>query len=136
MEDQYNRIYFDIIDCVCSKLSEDGHTHDIDGKKIFDLQREWVKNLEIAHNNLNKNMVEQIEKHKQTGKLIGDIDSNGSSFEDDMDNIEENISCYMMCLFVKVAKSKNKWKCTFKQGFVNVGGEDIPFSNATGELDW
>ena len=61
---------------------------------------------------------------------------NNYNVEDDIDNIEQNIGCYMMCLFVKLAKSKNKWKCSFKQEFINVDKMDIPFSNANGELEW
>lgn len=61
----------------------------------------------------------------------------GDDNEDDiLDTIEKKKNCYMMCLFVKVVKIKNKWKCNFKQGFVNFNNDDIPFSTATGELEW
>ncbi|KAI5178356.1 hypothetical protein PAEPH01_2540 [Pancytospora epiphaga] len=160
MGDQSGRVYYEIIDEVCNKLTEEGPLYDIDRTIIYALQNEWIKNIESIQseeplNNAVKFINTSTKQHvavrskKQKGShgsgdggyVPDDGDSEYGSVaevdsEDDIDDIEENIGCYMMCLFVKVAKSKNKWKCNFKQGFINVDNNDIPFSTATGELEW
>ncbi|KAI5149203.1 hypothetical protein ENBRE01_0764 [Enteropsectra breve] len=136
MEDGNNRMYYEIIEEVCNRLAEEGEKYDIDHAMIYSLQSEWLKNLDYVHNNLNKNAIAPVGRNNNEGLKISDDEDADYSPEDEIDAIEQNIGCYMMCLFLKVAKSKNKWKCQFKQGFINVGGDDIPFSNANGELEW
>lgn len=149
MGDQSGRVYYEIIDEVCNKLNEEGPLYDIDRSTIYALQTEWIKNIESIQNEepINNTVKFISTRAKQpaaprradgsssTGGLEEELESECAS-EDEIDNIEQNIGCYMMCLFVKVAKSKNKWKCNFKQGFINVDNDDIPFSTATGELEW
>lgn len=135
MEEQSSRVYYEIIDEVCNKLTEEGPLYDIDRAIVYALQTEWIKNLENVQNEKSTNTVVPVVR--EAGELeFSDDDMEDYNAEDEIDNIEQNIGCYMMCLFVKVAKSKNKWKCSFKQGFINVDNDDIPFSTATGELEW
>ena len=42
----------------------------------------------------------------------------------------------ILCLYDKVQRTKNKWKCTLKDGVVNVDGKDYVFHKATGEFEW
>lgn len=42
----------------------------------------------------------------------------------------------ILCLYDKVQRTKNKWKCTLKDGVVSVEGKDYVFHKATGEFEW
>ena len=36
----------------------------------------------------------------------------------------------------QVARVKNKWKCTLKDGVMSVGGKEYVFHKGTGEFEW
>jgi hypothetical protein len=41
------------------------------------------------------------------------------------------------CLFnMQVTRSKNKWKCTLKDGIMHLNNRDILFVKATGEFEF
>lgn len=42
----------------------------------------------------------------------------------------------VLCLYDKVARTKNKWKCVLKDGLVSLNGRDYAFSKANGEFEW
>lgn len=42
----------------------------------------------------------------------------------------------MLCLYDRVQRVKNKWKCNLKEGIANIDGKDYVFQKATGELEW
>ncbi|KAK7713392.1 transcription factor IIA subunit alpha [Diaporthe eres] len=52
------------------------------------------------------------------------------------DDDEENMGHIMLCMYDKVQRVKNKWKCTMKDGVLNVNGKDYVFHKATGEYEW
>lgn len=92
MEEQASRMYYEVIDEVCNRLVEDGASVEIDRSTVYALQTEWIKNLEkIQRENINEPTVFSDEED-----YILDEDSG-------LDQLEQNIYCYMMCLFVKVA---------------------------------
>ncbi|CAN8101107.1 unnamed protein product [Discula destructiva] len=59
-------------------------------------------------------------------------DPNDPQDEDDDDEIDQ----IMLCMYDKVQRVKNKWKCTLKDGVMNVNGKDYVFHKATGEYEW
>lgn len=136
MEDPSRQVHFKIIDSVYSSLLNDGPSLGIDGSLAADLRSEWFRNIEIFR--------------RESTPFLEDVDSSSNNYEssdedsslpkasseDDLDKLESRISSYMVCLFVKVMKTKNKWKCSFKQGFIFIENVDIPFNNANGELEW
>lgn len=138
MEEQCNRVYYEIIDEVCNKLIEEGQLYEIDRATVYGLQTEWMKNLDSIRNESIIVDVVPTGQRESGGLVFSDEEDLESSYsaEDAIDKLEKSVRCYMMCLYVKVAKSKNKWKCNFKQGFINIDNDDIPFSSANGELDW
>lgn len=140
MEEQIGRIYYEIIDEVCTKLSEEGSLYDIDRSLIYSIQNEWIKNLETVQNEPKREITPREPKREDTlifsDEEYEEDDINDYIQDEQINNIEQEIDNYMVCLFVKVAKTKGKWKCNFKQGFINVDKTDIPFSNAIGELEW
>ncbi|KAK9453814.1 transcription factor IIA, alpha/beta subunit [Dipodascopsis uninucleata] len=54
--------------------------------------------------------------------------------QDDEDN--EDAGMIMLCLYDKVQRVKNKWKCFLKDGVVNVNGKDYLFGKGNGEYEW
>lgn len=63
---------------------------------------------------------------------LDDPDEVDIADEDD----EENMGHIMLCMYDKVQRVKNKWKCTLKDGVLNVNGKDYVFHKATGEYEW
>jgi len=57
---------------------------------------------------------------------------------DDKDNEEEDetVEHLVLCQFDKVTRTKNKWKCTLKDGIMHLRGKDYVFHKATGEFEW
>ncbi|KAI1501146.1 transcription factor IIA, alpha/beta subunit [Biscogniauxia marginata] len=70
-----------------------------------------------------------------------DEDAINSDLDDPDDNLEENDEDddngqIMLCMYDKVQRVKNKWKCVLKDGVLNVNGKDYVFHKATGEYEW
>lgn len=65
-------------------------------------------------------------------------DELGSDLDDDEDhsNEEEEIDDLLLCLYEKVNRTRNKWKCNFKSGIVNIGGHDFAFTRLNGDFEW
>ena len=68
-----------------------------------------------------------------------DDDSNGEEDDEDGENggangdIEQNI---MLCLYDRVQRVRNRWKCSLKDGLMNINGKDYVFQKATGDSEW
>lgn len=60
-------------------------------------------------------------------------DSDSLESEDDSDEQEGNI---MLCLYDKVQRVKNKWKCNLREGVASLNGRDYTFQKATSESEW
>ncbi|TRX93837.1 hypothetical protein FHL15_005219 [Xylaria flabelliformis] len=70
-----------------------------------------------------------------------DEDAINSDLDDPDDNVEDNEDDeeggqIMLCMYDKVQRVKNKWKCVLKDGVLNVNGKDYVFHKATGEYEW
>ncbi len=42
----------------------------------------------------------------------------------------------ILCLYDKVQRVKNKWKCVLRDGVASIGGRDYLFSKCNGEFEW
>ncbi|KAI0804351.1 transcription factor IIA, alpha/beta subunit [Xylaria sp. FL0064] len=78
---------------------------------------------------------------KEEDDLEDDEDAINSDLDDPDDNVEENEDDeeggqIMLCMYDKVQRVKNKWKCVLKDGVLNVNGKDYVFHKATGEYEW
>ncbi|KAJ3036582.1 hypothetical protein HDV00_002542 [Rhizophlyctis rosea] len=61
----------------------------------------------------------------------------GSDLDDDEEDDEEAETEHLiLCQYEKVNRIKNKWKCTLKDGIVNVNGKDYLFNRANGDFEW
>lgn len=74
--------------------------------------------------------------------VFNDSDDINSDLDDDLDSErsddDENdqVGQIMLCLYDKVQRVKNKWKCNLKEGVANINGRDYVFQRATGESEW
>ncbi|KAK5632693.1 hypothetical protein RRF57_008407 [Xylaria bambusicola] len=78
---------------------------------------------------------------KDEDDIEDDEDAINSDLDDPDDNVEENEDDeeggqIMLCMYDKVQRVKNKWKCVLKDGVLNVNGKDYVFHKATGEYEW
>ncbi|KPM40711.1 hypothetical protein AK830_g5849 [Neonectria ditissima] len=67
------------------------------------------------------------------------INSDLDDPDDDRDDDEvddEGLGHIMLCMYDKVQRVKNKWKCTLKDGVLTVNGKEYVFHKATGEYEW
>lgn len=134
MNELSQRTYYEIITQVGNLLEQEGMIHGIDREMIHSIQRDWMKNLEITQSEPVMNNVDSSNCEIDIDDLNGDSEF---SEEEKMDILERQIGVYMVCFFTKVTKTKTKWKCNFKNGFINMDNHDIPYSTATGEfLQW
>lgn len=42
----------------------------------------------------------------------------------------------VLCLYEKVSRSKNKWKCVLRDGVMTINGKDYLFQRASGDFEW
>lgn len=136
MNEQAQRTYYEIIDQVGTMLEQEGPLHSIDRDMTYAIQREWLKNLEMLQSESVMNTAGSVE-FQERDESFEDSHSDLLSEEERLDRLERQIGVYMVCFFTKVTKTKTKWKCSFKNGFINLDNYDIPYSTATGEfLQW
>jgi len=103
---------------------------------------------------IEKKILEVNEKEvKDKGKKIAQVDGEDDDDDDDLnyddninsdlddddddDNDDENETEHLiLCQYEKVTRIKNKWKCSLKDGIINVNGKDYLFQKATGDFEW
>lgn len=67
--------------------------------------------------------------------INSDLDDELDSEKSDEDDADQE-GRIMLCLYDKVQRVKNKWKCNLKEGIANIDGRDYIFQRATGESEW
>lgn len=76
--------------------------------------------------------------------INSDLDDSDDEDDDDADgedgdedgagnDIEQNI---MLCLYDRVQRVRNRWKCSLKDGLMNINGKDYVFQKASGDSEW
>lgn len=66
----------------------------------------------------------------------------GSDLDDsDEDEMEGNVDAdgnedMILCLYDKVQRVRNKWKCVLRDGVASIDGRDYVFSKLSSELEW
>ncbi|CAK7274316.1 transcription factor IIA subunit alpha [Sporothrix epigloea] len=76
------------------------------------------------------------------GNILDDEDAINSDLDDpeddreDEDDEDDAMGPIMLCVYDKVQRVKNKWKCTLKDGVLTVNGKEYVFHKATGEYEW
>lgn len=77
----------------------------------------------------------------QKRKRISDDDEIGSDLDDSDDEDAEggadgDNDDMVLCLYDKVQRVKNKWKCVLKDGVASIDGRDYLFAKCNGEFEW
>ncbi|KAI9282592.1 transcription factor IIA, alpha/beta subunit [Sporodiniella umbellata] len=83
---------------------------------------------------------EQEDEASAGGSGAGDEDITSDLDDPDDQDDEgeggEEIEHIILCLYDKVTRTKNKWKCVLKDGIMLVNGRDYLFHRATGDFEW
>ncbi|CAO1635329.1 unnamed protein product [Sympodiomycopsis kandeliae] len=87
----------------------------------------------------NSSPVKAGDKRKQPEKNSDEIGSDLDDSDDDLDG-EDNDNGVdadtVLCLYDKVQRVKNKWKCVLRDGVANIDGKDYLFSRCNTEFEW
>lgn len=67
--------------------------------------------------------------------INSDLDDSDEE-KDDEEVDDESLGHIMLCMYDKVQRVKNKWKCVLKDGVLTVNGKEYVFHKATGEYEW
>lgn len=70
------------------------------------------------------------------GKSADDSDDDGESLTSSEEEAEPETNNLTLAQFDRVHRSKNKYKCSLREGVMNIMGRDYLFSTATGDFDW
>ncbi|ONH67414.1 Transcription initiation factor IIA large subunit [Cyberlindnera fabianii] len=101
--------------------------------------------LKDENGQLTKTLQRQREAELKKERTLAALDSDDinsdldDSDEDDQgfgDEDEDGDGMIILCLYEKVLRVKNKWKCNLKDGIANIHGRDYAFAKATGESEW
>lgn len=68
---------------------------------------------------------------KEQDELNSDLDDPDSDIEQGAD-----IDDLLLCLYEKVHRARNKWKCNFKSGIFHIDGQDYAFNRLNGDFEW
>lgn len=76
-------------------------------------------------------------KHEELDEdaINSDLDDPDDGLNDEEDD-DEGMGHIMLCMYDKVQRVKNKWKCVMKDGVLTVNGKEYVFHKASGEYEW
>lgn len=84
--------------------------------------------------------IAQLDGEGNDEGTAGDEDINSDLDDTDEEDQDgeggEEIEHIILCLYDKVTRTKNKWKCVLKDGIMLVNGRDYLFHRATGDFEW
>ncbi|KAI8081769.1 transcription factor IIA, alpha/beta subunit [Halteromyces radiatus] len=81
-----------------------------------------------------KSRIAQLDGEDDNDDINSDLDDSDDA-DDDAEGGEE-IEHIILCLYDKVTRTKNKWKCVLKDGIMLVNGRDYLFHRANGDFEW
>lgn len=68
--------------------------------------------------------------------INSDLDDSEDEINSQNDDDGDDSGMLMLCMYDKVTRTKNKWKCFLKDGVVGVNGKDYLFGKGNGEYEW
>jgi len=101
-------------------------------KKILEANEGKEKGKEIAQVDGEDEDDEDDLNYDNDDNINSDLDDD----DDDNDDEENETEHLILCQYEKVTRIKNKWKCSLKDGIINVNGKDYLFQKATGDFEW
>ncbi|KAK4691682.1 transcription initiation factor TFIIA large subunit, partial [Lecanoromycetidae sp. Uapishka_2] len=129
------------------KINTAGDSSSIDHIALVAAQSSDTKYLpQIAQLDGIEDDEEEDSKAGIKDELFGDDDDDEDAINSDLDDPDDNVieeeqeegrpAQIMLCTYDKVARVKNKWKCTLKDGVLTTGGKEYVFHRAQGEFEW
>ncbi|KAJ3297402.1 transcription factor IIA subunit alpha [Rhizoclosmatium sp. JEL0117] len=95
------------------------------------LQRVFKGKRVLGQNDGEDDEDDDDEEDDENNRLGSDLDSKDDESED-----EPDFNNLILCQYEKVNRTKNKWKCVFKDGIVHVHGKDYLFHKGTADFEW
>ncbi|KAK9357409.1 transcription factor IIA, alpha/beta subunit-domain-containing protein [Lipomyces starkeyi] len=97
------------------------------------------------NNDDDDNFANYGEDRSSVGCSNSNIGEDSDAINSDLDDPEEEYSqedevegsgAIMLCLYDRVNRMKNKWKCELRDGIIHANGKDYLFGKANGECEW
>ncbi|KAK9449157.1 transcription factor IIA, alpha/beta subunit [Limtongia smithiae] len=127
---QHNRtITFTVLSQTDGPMDSDSDDDDED-------EDEDDNNLGMGRNNNSVSQPIPTPNGNDSDAINSDLDDSDDEINSQNDDDGEDAGMLMLCLYDKVQRTKNKWKCVLKDGVVNVNGRDYLFGKGSGEYEW
>ncbi|SCU85024.1 LAMI_0C09846g1_1 [Lachancea mirantina] len=72
----------------------------------------------------------------ETDEINSDLDDSEDDYLNSSGEEEGQDENIVLCLYEKVLRVKNKWKCNLKDGLATINHKDYAFQKAQGETEW
>lgn len=104
-----------------------------------------VLQMELTLDDFNGEMAEQLKQQAkqakksallETDEINSDLDDSDDEYVNFGEEGEGNDVNIMLCLYEKVLRVKNKWKCNLKDGIATINNKDYAFQKSQGESEW
>ena len=105
----------------------DGPDDDVDSND----EEKGKEKLEVTGNNSYENITLEESEQSKDDELNSDLDDPDSDIEQGGE-----IDDLLLCLYEKVHRARNKWKCNFKSGIFHIEGQDYAFNKLNGDFEW
>lgn len=109
--------------------NDNRHNDDNDDDDDDDDDDDLGSDLGADSDAINSDLDDEDDEDDEDGDGNGD-DPDGDGTGND---IEQNI---MLCLYDRVQRVRNRWKCSLKDGLMNINGKDYVFQKASGDSEW
>ncbi|KAJ3325538.1 transcription factor IIA subunit alpha [Gonapodya sp. JEL0774] len=80
--------------------------------------------------------VNEDEEEEEDGADGAGSDGIGSDLDSDSSGTGPEESDLCLCQYDKVQRTRNKWRCGFRDGVLNIAGKDYLFHRAGGDFEW
>lgn len=86
---------------------------------------------QVDGNNTDENISPEESDKSKGDELNSDLDDPDSDIEQGGE-----IDDLLLCLYEKVHRARNKWKCNFRSGVFHIEGQDYAFNRLNGDFEW
>ncbi|EPZ31808.1 Transcription factor IIA, beta-barrel domain-containing protein [Rozella allomycis CSF55] len=70
---------------------------------------------------------------------LAPINAGGDDLGSDLDSSDDEepgTENFIMCQFERVQRTKNRWRCAFKEGILHLNQKEYMFNKMTGDFEW
>ncbi|AET40952.1 transcription initiation factor IIA large subunit Ecym_7100 [Eremothecium cymbalariae DBVPG len=110
-----------------------------------DGNKDIKQTIELTMDDPSGDMAEQLKQQAkqakksallETDEINSDLDDTDDEYVNFGEEENGNDVNIMLCLYEKVLRVKNKWKCNLKDGIATINNKDYAFQKAQGESEW